>query len=172
MSSVCPGSPRCLFTGSKTTGGAGTKAQNKSSKSSQNKSSQVKSPQIKRTSRTNLKTNPTHRLTRQTTRQPRNARASSSQTIRHSPEIMKPKDQAVGGGGGDGGGDGAQTREQRGREPDRNGDGTPQCTGRQNLPWRCASPVRLPPPRSSARVVARARRCDHVRESETLHATR
>ena len=86
------------------------------------------------------------------------ARESSKQTIRqtirHSPEIMKPKDQAVGGGGGDGGGYGAQTREQRGREPDRNGDGTPQCTGRQNLPWRCASPVRLPPPRSSARVVA------------------
>ena len=64
---------------------------------------------------------PTH--TRQTTRQgPRNARALARVITNHTTHPIKL-------GGGDGGGDGAQTREQRGREPDRNGDGTPQCAG-------------------------------------------
>ena len=63
-----------------------------------------------RTSQTNLKTNPTHRLTRQTTPEPQDARVATH-----------PTTHPIKRGGGDGDGDGARTWEQRGREP----DGTP-----------------------------------------------
>jgi hypothetical protein len=71
-----------------------------------------------RTSQTNLK-NPTHRLTRQTTPEPRDARPplthASPHTIHHSPNL---RSSAVVVSAGDGDGDGARTWEQRGREPD------------------------------------------------------
>ena len=75
-----------------------------------------------RTSQTNrnLKTNPTHRLTRQTTPEPRDARVATHYTTH---PIKR-------GGGDDGDGDGARTWEQRGREPDGIGDGTPPRAGR------------------------------------------
>ena len=66
-----------------------------------------------RTSQTNLTTNPTHRLTRQTTPEPRDARVAVHHTIHPIKRC-----------GGDGDGDGARTWEQRGREPDGIGDGT------------------------------------------------
>ena len=74
-----------------------------------------------RTSQTNLKTNPTHRLTRQTTPEPRDTRVHAPHHTTHTRKR----------GGGDGDGDGARTWEQRGREPDSIGDGTPPRTGRR-----------------------------------------
>ena len=73
-----------------------------------------------RTSQTNLKTNPTHRLTRQTTPEPRDARVATH----HTTHPIKR-------GGFDGYCDGARTWEQRGREPDGIGDGTLPRTGRR-----------------------------------------
>ena len=63
-----------------------------------------------RTSQTNLRTNPTHRLTRQTTPEPRVPGRTRRPTPHHSALTRKR-------GGGDGDGDGARTWEQRGREP-------------------------------------------------------
>ena len=79
-----------------------------------------------RTSQTNLKTNRPinrrlpHRHTRQTTPKPRDARATTHRTTH---PIKR--------GGGDGDGDGARTWEQRGRDPDGIGDGTPPRAGRR-----------------------------------------
>ena len=56
-----------------------------------------------RASQANLKTNPTHRLTRQTTPEPRDARVATH----HTTHPIKR-------GGGDGDGDGARTWEQLG----------------------------------------------------------
>ena len=74
-----------------------------------------------RTSQPNLKTNPTHRLTRQTTPEPRDTRVHAPHHTTHTRKR----------GGGDGDGDGARTWEQRGREPDGIGDGTPPRTRRR-----------------------------------------
>ena len=81
-------------------------------------------------------------------RQPRNARVITNHTT-HPIKLSVVVTSDLGGG------DGAQTcrrGEQRGREPDRNGDGTPQCTGRRRGTWpqrprisECVS--RLPPVR-------------------------
>ena len=70
-----------------------------------------------RTSQTNLKTNPNHRLTRQTTPEPRDPNPGTHASHHTTPLTRKR-------GGGDGDGDGARTWEQRGREPDGIGDGT------------------------------------------------
>ena len=69
-----------------------------------------------------LKTNPTHRLTRQTVPEPRDAVHASPHVTHHTthPAIKR--------GGGDGDGDGAQTWLKRGCESDGIVDGTPPHT--------------------------------------------
>ena len=108
---VCPGSPKVflftrsrsfyIFTGKKTPGGAGTHTR------------QTQEPH-----------KPTSKPTPPTDSRARPHPNPGTHASHHTTPLTRKR------GGGDGDGDGARTWEQRGREPDGIGDGTPPRTGR------------------------------------------
>ena len=100
-----------------------------------------------------------HRLKRQTTPEPRDTRAAPHHNTRKR-------------GGGDGDGDGARTWEQRGREPDGIGDGTPPRAG-----WHGGKRLRHPRAADRAHGSCPAARTGHdyarcaAREAEDTYCT-